>query len=231
MGKTHVACVGLVVMAGSFLLVLTPDEPEVENRPAVIIDAGHGGKDGGAQVRGGIREKDLTLDIALRLERILKTRGYSTVLTRNEDIFVPLPDRALLANRIRGPAVFISIHFNQFRGKNTAGIETYHADHKSPPPGSWTWIGFFPPVDPSVLGEDLAAEVQRALLLQTGARDRGIRAKNLYVTRHTVHPAILVEGGFLSNRAEADLLHDATYAESLATGLADGIAAWCKARK
>ncbi len=231
------ACVGLVVLAGSFALVIAPDPEEDDERtfpfaqfPAVIIDAGHGGKDEGAKCRG-VREKDLTLDVALRLERILNARGFPTVQTRTEDVFVPLPDRAAIANRVKGPALFVSIHFNQGNGRDTAGIETFYADNKAPPPNDWTWVGFFTRSEPADLGEDLAAEVQYAVVLKTGARDRGIRARHLYVTRHTRCPAILVEGGFLSNRMESHLLNDADYAESLASGIADGIATWCKTRR
>jgi N-acetylmuramoyl-L-alanine amidase len=229
-----VACVGLVVLAGSFALVISPDPEEDDDRtfpfsqlPAVIIDAGHGGKDEGAKCRG-VREKDLTLDVALRLEHILNARGFPTVQTRTEDVFVPLPERSAIANRIKGPSLFVSIHFNQGDGRDTAGIETFYADNKVPPPNDWTWMGFFTRSEPADLGENLAAEVQYAVVLKTGARDRGIRARHLYVTRHTRNPAILVEGGFLSNRMESHLLNDADYANSLASGIADGIVAWCK---
>ena len=232
-----VACVGLVVLAGSFALVIVPDPEEDDDRtfplsqfPAVIIDAGHGGKDEGAKCRG-VREKDLTLDVALRLEHILNARGFPTVQTRTEDVFVPLPERAAIANRVKGPALFVSIHFNQGNGRDTAGIETFYADNKALPPDDWTWVGFFSRSAPTDLGENLAAEVQYAVVLKTGARDRGIRARHLYVTRHTRTAAILVEGGFLSNRMESQLLNDADYADSLASGIADGIVAWYKTRK
>lgn len=234
--RSGLACVGVVVLAGSFALVITPDPEEdgeltfpLSRLPAVIIDAGHGGKDEGAKSRG-VREKDLTLDVALRLERILNQRGFPTIQTRAADVFLPLSERSAIANRVKGPAVFVSIHFNQGSGKDIAGIETFYADNKEPPPGDWTWVGFFTRSAPADLGEDLAAEVQYAAVLKTGARDRGIRARHLYVTRHTLCPAILVEGGFLSNKMENHLISDARYAESLAAGIADGIAAWCKTR-
>jgi N-acetylmuramoyl-L-alanine amidase len=234
--RTSIACVGMVVLAGCFTLVIAPDPEEEDDRtfplatlPAVIIDAGHGGNDSGARYKG-VSEKDLTLDVALRLEKILNARGFPTVQTRTDDIYVALADRAIIANRVRGPALFVSVHFNQGSGREQAGIETFYADSKVPLPSDWTWMGFFTRSEPLENGEDLAARVQAAAVLQTGARDRGIRARHLYVTRHTRIPAILVEGGFITNRQESDLLMEDHYADHLATGIADGIEAWWRSR-
>jgi len=234
--RTWAACVGLVVLLGSFSLVIAPDtETEDETTfptallPAVVIDAGHGGKDEGAKCRG-VLEKTLTLDVALRLERALNKRGFPTIQTRTEDVFVSLADRAAIANRVKGPAVFVSIHFNQGSGREITGIETFYADNKAPPVTDWTWVGFFTPPHPLETGEELAAEVQYAATLKTGARDRGIRARHLYVTRHTSMPAILVEGGFISNRTESRMLSDDEYADTLAQGIAEGISSWWRAK-
>ncbi len=234
--RTGMACVGIIVLAGCLTLVICPDPPEEPGAfpsprlPIVVIDAGHGGKDEGAKSKG-VLEKTLTLDVALRLERILNARGFSTVQTRSEDIFVPLSERAQIANRVPEPAVFISIHFNQGSERDIAGIETFYADNKDPIASDWTWIGFFSRSEPLDTGEDLAAEVQYAAILKTGARDRGIRARHLYVTRHTRLPAALVEGGFITNRMESHLLNEEHYAETLAAGIADGIEAWWRGRR
>lgn len=230
-------CVGLVVLVGCFAVVIAPDpEDDGESRfplsglPVVIIDAGHGGKDEGAKCRG-VAEKNLTLDTAQRLEKELKARGFSTVQTRDGDVFVPLSQRAAVANRVHGPAIFVSIHFNQGSARDQAGIETFFADSKVPPFDTWTWAGFFNLPDLSLdMGEDLAARVQAAVVLQTGARNRGVRARHLYVTRHTRIPAILVEGGFITNRMESDLLKDGDYGKHIAAGIADGIEAWWRTR-
>ena len=225
------ACVGLIVLVGCFTLVIAPESEEGERSfptallPAVVIDAGHGGRDEGAKCRG-VQEKTLTLEIALRLEQILNGRGFPTIQTRTEDVYVALADRADIANRVKGPAVFVSIHFNQGGDRDTAGIETFYAADKVAPANDWTWIGLFSRSEPLDTGENLAAEVQYAVVLKTGARDRGIRARHLYVTRHTRIPAILVEGGFISNPMESHLLGDDDYASNLAEGIADGITAW-----
>ena len=228
---------GLIVLAGCLTLIIAPDAELDEDRtfpsamlPAVVIDAGHGGKDEGAKSKG-VLEKTLTLDVALRLERILNERGFPTVQTRTEDVFVPLSERAQIANRVKGPAVFVSIHFNQGSERDIAGIETFYADNKVPLAEDWTWIGFFSRAEPLDTGENLAAEVQNAVVLKTGARDRGIRARHLYVTRHTRLPAILVEGGFITNKLESHLLNEDHYADTLASGIADGIEAWWRRQK
>lgn len=230
--QTCLACVGLIVLIGCFTLVIAPESGDDGERsfpfsrfPAVVIDAGHGGRDEGAKSRG-VQEKTLTLEIALRLEQILNARGFPTVQTRTEDVYVSLADRADIANRVKGPAVFVSIHFNQGGDRSTAGVETFYADVKAAPVNDWTWVGLFSHSETLDTGEDLAAEVQYAVVLKTGARDRGIRARHLYVTRHTRLPAILVEGGFISNRMESHLLGDDDYAGSLAEGIADGIESW-----
>jgi len=234
--KNSMACVGVIVLGGCLTLVIAPDSEEEDppafsngRTPVVVIDAGHGGKDEGAKYKG-VQEKMLTLDVALRLEQILHARGYLVVQTRTEDVFVPLPERAAIANSVKGPAIFVSIHFNQGSGRDIAGIETFYADNKVPLTDDWTWIGFFSQTEPFDSGEDLAAEVQYAVVLKTGARDRGIRARHLYVTRHTRLPAILVEGGFITNRMESHLLNDDDYADSLAAGIADGIETWWRAK-
>ena len=234
--RTGVVCVGLIVLGGAFTLVINPDTQEEGIRtfsrakPTVVIDAGHGGKDEGAKCKG-VLEKTLTLDVAQRLERILNERGFSTVQTRTDDVFVTLAERSQIANRVKDPAIFVSIHFNQGGGKEPAGIETFYADNKVPIITDWTWVGFFSRPEPLDKGEELAAEVQYAAILKTGARDRGIRARHLFVTRHTRLPAVLVEGGFISNRMESSLLNEEHYADTLAAGIADGIESWWRAQQ
>ena len=234
--RMRVACVGIIVLAGLPMLLITPDAQEedrtfhVAQTPVVVIDAGHGGKDEGAKCKG-VLEKMLTLDVALRLERILNARGFSTIQTRSEDVFLTLAERTEIANRVKDPAIFVSIHFNQGNGREIAGIETFYADNKVPTLTDWTWVGFFCRPEALDMGEELAAEVQYAAILKTGARDRGIRARHLFVTRHTRLPAVLVEGGFITNRMESHLLNEEHYADTLAGGIADGIEAWWKTQQ
>src|SRR3954466_10491230 len=123
-------CVGLVVLGGCLTFIITPDEPigttqelEPGEFPLVILDPGHGGRDEGTKWHG-VAEKELTLDVAKRTERLLKTAGFETVMTRRSDTFIPLQDRADFGNGHR-KSIFVSIHFNSDSTAGGSGIETY----------------------------------------------------------------------------------------------------------
>src|SRR5205809_7001196 len=94
----------------------------------VVLDPGHGGQDSGAMC-GGLLEKDLTLDVARRIDRLLDSEGIATLMTRLGDTYVSLTDRAAFANRI-GNCIFVSIHFNEDNKPVASGVETYYASHQ-----------------------------------------------------------------------------------------------------
>ena len=232
--RAYVACVGLIVLAGCFALVIAPDEvtmqsPFPSGRPTIVIDPGHGGNDEGAKWHG-VLEKTLTLDVSFRLERVLNERGFRTVLTRTDDHYVALSDRVAVANALDGPVLFVSVHFNQGSSGSINGVETFYANSKTPPPANWTWVGFFNRPEQLDSGENLAADVQLAVVNKTGARNRGIRPRDLYVTRNTRVPAILIEGGFITNRMESQLLSGDEYANRLAEGIAEGVETWLQSQ-
>jgi N-acetylmuramoyl-L-alanine amidase len=234
-------CVGLVIIVGCGMVVVTPD-PEIPAPkkiaftraiappvlPTVILDPGHGGNDEGCKGHG-LLEKDVTLDTALRVEQMMRTFNFPTVLTRREDRYVSLPERAAIANAI-DDAIFVSIHFNQAREGN--GVETYYADQKLPAEFAWTWVGLFatPPSQLSDSGETLAGYIQTSLVQKLDASNRGIKSRGLYVVRHVRFPAVLVEGGFISNSLEAQMLHNDDYRERLASGIAEGILRYYKSQ-
>jgi N-acetylmuramoyl-L-alanine amidase len=240
MMRNAMPCVGLVVLGGCLTFIVAPDEgPLLENSlnsalnpsfPTVVIDAGHGGKDEGAR-GNGLREKDLSLDVALRVEKLLNTFNFPTLLTRRDDTYVSLAERASIANRL-DDAVFVSIHFNHASDTSSTGVETFYATEKVPPESAWTWIGFFSKPEPvsTDLGEDLAGYVQTSLISRTDATNRGIKQRPLYVVRHTRCPAVLVEGGFLNNPLDAQLVSNAEYRERLARAIAEGVMAYQKNR-
>src|SRR5947199_10498392 len=94
----------------------------------VVLDPGHGGQDSGAMC-GGVLEKDLTLDVARRIDRLLNSEGIATLMTRVVDTYVSLGDRAAFANRAR-KSIFVSIHFNEDNKPVASGVETYYAEHQ-----------------------------------------------------------------------------------------------------
>jgi N-acetylmuramoyl-L-alanine amidase len=229
-------CVGLIVLGGCLTFIVAPDEqPYFESLsaphagfPTVIIDPGHGGQDEGAR-GNGLVEKELTLDVATRAEKLLKQFGFPTILTRTGDTYVGLPERAAIANRIDN-SIFVSIHFNHASGGT--GIETFYASQKIPPEAAWTWVGIFnkPTAIPTDNGEALAGFIQAAMVMRTEATNRGIRGRPLYVVRHTRCPAALVECGFISNSFEARLIANSEYRDRLARALTDGVMSYTRSR-
>jgi len=241
--RNSLPCVGLIAFAGCFTFLIVPEDnfapvprppgaqqlhlQPVAGPPTVVLDPGHGGIDDGTKYFG-LAEKTMTLDVALRLQKLLTSNHVNTILTRTEDVYVSLPARAEIANKVwesNSNVIFVSIHFNQSAVESVDGIETYYADQKIPPPNDWSWIGFFnhPDVGQLDLGQTLAADIQGTLAARMGLTNRGIKSRSLYVTRHTRMPAVLVEGGFLSNKVENEMLHVDGYRDRLVQGLAAGI--------
>lgn len=170
------------------------------NFRTVVIDAGHGGHDNGGQW-GRVYEKHLALDTAYRLESKLKTLGYQTVMTRRSDYFISLPQRVNMANRYRN-AIFVSIHYNYTWKQQVSGLETFYSSPE---------------------GQRLAQLVQNNLIRRTRTVDRSAKYARFYVIRHATIPAILVEGGFVSNATERDRMKSGWFRESIAQGIVDGI--------
>jgi N-acetylmuramoyl-L-alanine amidase len=235
--RNAMPCVGLVVLGGCLTFIVAPDEQPFFDSPqalraafpTVVIDPGHGGRDDGAR-GNGLVEKQLTLDVAGRTEALLKQFGFQTVLTRTDDAYVPLAERASIANRIDN-SIFVSIHFNH--ASAGAGIETFYASEKVPPENAWTWVGFFSkPQQAAALdtGETLAGFIQASMVMRTDAVNRGIRGRPLYVVRHTRCPAALVECGFISNPFEARLIANTEYRDRLAKAIAEGVMSYTKSR-
>jgi N-acetylmuramoyl-L-alanine amidase len=170
------------------------------NFRTVVIDAGHGGHDNGGQW-GRVYEKHLALDTAYRLESKLKALGYQTVMTRRSDYFISLPQRVNMANRYRN-AIFVSIHYNYTWKQQVSGLETFYSSQE---------------------GQRLAQLVQSNLIRRTRTVDRSAKYARFYVIRHANIPAILVEGGFVSNEAERNRMKSGWFREAIAQGIVDGI--------
>lgn len=167
----------------------------------IVIDAGHGGFDRGGVPGQRISEKDKTLDVAQRLKRILQADGYRVIMTRDSDVFIPLPTRVAIANSYRG-ASFVSIHFNCAPRVGANGIETYYYRGDS---------------------ASLAASIHRNVVSGAPSENRGIRRRGFYVLRRTAIPSVLVECGFLTNPTEGRLALTGDYRQRLAEQIARGI--------
>lgn len=205
------------------------DEGEKEvkrERPLVVVDAGHGGGDGGA-VWNGIVEKNLALTLALKLKAQLEKLGIDVQMTRSKDVFVSLENRAAMANRTKAD-VFVSVHLNSAGNEaGVRGIETYYSTNKSLPAVRALQAAFQLKSTVGLRdrrGEKLAAAVQRQVCQGTGSGDRGTKERAYTVVHGASCPAVLVECGFISNPKEAALLKTRAYQEKLAGGIARGVA-------
>lgn len=232
--QNYLAVAGLLLFLASIVWwQLLPALPSVsvsavDNAEAlgvVIIDPGHGGQDSGT-IHSGIMEKDLALDISRRMERLLQAQNVSTLLTRTGDNYISLAGRAASANRERD-AVFVSIHFDEAQPK-AGGVETYYAAHQTPRQSAVVaWLPFLQNAaaeereNPE--SQSLAGFVQTALVEKTHAANRGTRAEQFFVIANVRHPAVLVEGGFLTNKNDVGKLMNEEYRERLASAIVDGV--------
>jgi len=181
----------------------------------VYVDSGHGGSDTGA-TSGGVEEKDLNLSVSLKVRDTLQNMGYTVVMSREDDSFPSLFDRAQEANKI-GADIFVSIHHNAFNG-SAHGIETfyYNENGNTDNPSAND--------DKRIENSRKSAEdIQSELIKETGANDRGVKRANFHVLRETEMPAVLVEGGFIDNAIERAKLVLDSYQEKLANAISTGI--------
>ena len=175
-----------------------------EAKTVVVLDPGHGGKDNGARWYG-VSEKTLNLDVAKRVEVLLKKRGIPVVMTRRTDTYVSLDYRAKIANRHAG-AVFVSIHFNAHSNRSIKGIETFYISSR---------------------GRKLAQSMQKRLASRINTNDRGSKKHHYAVLTKTRGVAALVECGFISNHWENRRCSTSWFRDILAQEIASGIAAYC----
>ena len=172
-----------------------------EASTTVVIDAGHGGFDHGGIPGQRIPEKEMTLDVAQRLKGLLAASGYRIVMTRDSDVFVPLPTRVAIANSYQS-GIFVCIHFNSAKRIGADGIETYFYSRDSLP---------------------LASAVHYFVAGGAPSPNRGVRRRGYYVLRKTTIPAVLVECGFLTNPNEGQYALSPSYRQKLAEEIAAGV--------
>ncbi len=214
---------------------------------AIVIDAGHGGKDPGAiGRRSRSKEKDLTLRVARKLRDILQDAGIKVTMTRDSDVFIPLQRRSRIANE-SGADLFVSVHINASRTRSLSGFECYYLSNATD--DNARAIEAF---ENSSLRMNESASAEHSKLLDKTLWDmaltenriesaelasyicdavdssfvmgnRGIRSARFYVLKYTNIPAVLVEAGYLSNKYEELKLKDPEFLERIAESVADGI--------
>ncbi len=216
----------------------------------IVIDPGHGGHDTGTIGRGGLREKDLVLGVALELRRLLEDKlGSEVILTRDADVFVPLEDRTAIAND-RKADLFVSIHANSASNKNTSGVETYFlnfarsaADREIAARENATsarsihelqdLVRKIALAEKSAESRELAAILQKKLHagiqpLLPSSRNRGVRSAPFVVLIGANMPSVLAEVAFISNPRDEKTLRKEDSAQRVAKALFSGIEGYTK---
>ena len=189
----------LAFLVAVLLFAASPAEAKT-----VVLDAGHGGHDRGGVPGDPYAEKIYTLDVARRIRARLTEAGYRVVMTRTDDTFVGLGERCAIANSQSG-AIFVSIHFNSAPRLGADGIETYYYSRRS---------------------AGLAGAIHSRMVQAAGTEDRHVRMRGYYVLRHNRLPAVLCEGGFLTNPGEGRRISGSPeHRQRLADAIAGGIMA------
>ena len=195
----------------------------------IVIDAGHGGKDTGAQnKRYRIDEKDINLSVAIRLGQELAKMGYKVSYTRTKDVAIDLEHRPIIANR-RNADLFVSIHTNATRSSIVSGVETYALTPEWLPSSSSSKLTKadtvkYPGNNVDGWSQLLSFNIQKTLVDSLKADDRGARRARFAVLRTANMPACLVEVGFISNSNECLKLASSAYRQQIAIAIAQGIA-------
>jgi N-acetylmuramoyl-L-alanine amidase len=197
----------------------------------ILLDPGHGGKDAGAVNEAlGLKEKSLTLDLAVRVERLLRAAGYEVAYTRTEDRFVGLAERGAMAARTEAD-LFLSLHFNAVGRPTVEGVETFAFTPRDQPSTARTTLHTsdrrdYPANRLDVWNTLLAYEVQAALVKLPGATDRGLKRARWEVLRDLSCPGVLIEGGFVSHPREGRDIGSAAYRQRLAEAILAGVKAY-----
>ena len=212
----------------------------------VVIDPGHGGNDPGAIGRTGLREKDVNLDIAKRLNILLKQEGLQTVMTRSTDKFIPLPVRVNIANH-SGADLFVSIHSNASRTRSLNGFEVYYvapsvsdskrayyatrnatldlrnAEFASSAPDLKVIIWDMIYTNSRAESIELSHSICRIVDNNLNTKILGVKSARFQVLKGIKMPGVLVETGFVSNYNEEKLLRSSAYRQKIAESILEGI--------
>ena len=216
----------------------------------IVIDPGHGGKDPGARGRSGLMEKDIVLDVGLRLRRLIEERlGLNVIMTRETDVFIPLEERTAIANT-KGADLFVSVHANASRREGAKGVETYllgratdrdaMATAERENSASEKSLNTLQLILTDLMNTSkkeeslrLAYYVQENMIghLETRYKvtDLGVKQAPFYVLVNARMPSILAEISFISNREEEKLLSDGEHRQEIAEAILKGIKKYIQA--
>lgn len=209
----------------------------------IVLDPGHGGDDRGAIGPKGLKEKEAVLDLALTLKKRLQEANFEVILTREEDVFIPVWDRARMANEA-GADLFISLHLNAYRAKSAKGSEVYFLSLNAGDADAAEVVALenagviLPPTPDNVVAsilddmaqkaflqdsEKLAVAVQNQLNRLGGIKERGVKQAPFAVLRGAAMPAVLVETVFISNPKEEAKLKDPAFRKKVAEAITQGV--------
>lgn len=233
-----------------------PDKMEVPStgRKKIVVDAGHGGKDPGGKKLFGLKEKDMNLLVAKELYSLLKEdEMFEVMLTRSDDVFVPLAERSSIANSFKAD-IFISIHANASRDRKEKGFEIYFMSEKASDPGAAEVADYEnsvlglegPSAQPDAAamllhsmarneyvneGSRLAGLVAAEMEKRTPFANRNVKQAAFYVLRGTYSPGILVEMGFMTNSGDQKNLNDKKVRTKIAEAIRRGVIKYAEMKK
>jgi N-acetylmuramoyl-L-alanine amidase len=200
--------------------------PQKGKVQTVVLDPGHGGFDKGARNNLGM-EKNYALDVARLLRPLLQKKGFKVILTRENDVFIPLHMRARIANATKD-SIFVSLHFNGASNREATGFEIFSLTPRGAPSTDDNALAMHfvnmqagSPVDAQSFV--LSSTVFHSMLGHLPEFDRGIKRARFAVLRHTKIPSILVEGGFLTETDSSKRVADPAWREKFAEALSVGI--------
>lgn len=213
-----VSVIGIIILLN--VSSAQPADGEITETPLIIIDAGHGGMDGGAVAGDGTPEMHINLDIALKLDAILKERGYRTLLTRSDNNSIHDESAKTVReqkvsdihNRLKiiqdNPhSVFVSVHQNYYHESRYYGTQVFYSENNP---------------DSSILAECIQSSVV-ASLQPDNTRKIKPSGESIYLLYHSTVPSVMVECGFLSNPEETEKLKNENYRQQMAEAIADGL--------
>ncbi len=222
-GRRPVIVVEAIFLAVSILLLALTGEwapaswiryrgVSTKMTPLIVIDAGHGGMDGGAVGVRGVKESPLNLAVAKLVERGLNKKGFRVIMTRKDENALGKSKRADMQMRrkiMRGDdiSVIVSIHMNKFKDSSVKGPRVFY-------------------MEDSKQGELLATQILTTLCATIEHPKRLASTGNYFVLRESIAPAVIVECGFLSNASDAKKLQDPAYQQKLADGIVNGLVAY-----